>query len=249
MTRKKVGKDVRVVRAIGIELEGAWDDAPCNMKDDSSVNSSLGASGGTVGECISRPFTKLSNALAWMTTNYPNRVDGSCGLHVHVSTLAAGYTGLLAEPAFNKFFLWRMMRWGKAAQVPATHAFWSRLAGNNRYCKAAFQPNEQLNTGNRGLRYTQINFCAYKKYGTVEFRMLPMFEDKELSCGAVAALHATVEDYLRAALRHGLLAKPTKPIDAKVKVDESLFLEVCEVQRRAVPSYDEETAAASTTPF
>jgi len=188
----------RDYRLIGLELEGAWNRyINERIRTDVSVN----ARGDMVGE-IGSPPMRLPQALIWMRENYPDVVNASCGLHVHVS-LNDLDTARLTDPKFYEMFQQRFTEWGERNKIKGT--FWTRLKGKNRYCKNNFVPYQQL-SGN-GDRYTQINFCSYRKYKTVECRMLPAFKNVETSQLAVIEFVKIVQDYLKSCPKESLYQK------------------------------------------
>lgn len=64
------------------------------------------------------------------------------------------------------------------------------------YCKKEFvDPFVQAYPSEREPRYHQLNFC-WKKHGTMENRMLPMFQEAELSIKALLYYVEFVEKWL-----------------------------------------------------
>ena len=184
----------RFINQVGIELEGQWDEArmPRNLGTDGSLHGFSG--NGITGEARSRPMT--SRWAEWVRETYPDRVNISCGLHVHLSFRTEYQVMRLMDSQFRDYFMPRMRRWGVRNELPAEHAFFSRLAGRNQYCRSGWEPD----AGVRGLieRYCGINFVAIRVHGTVEFRFLPMFPSRQidLSIDAIRHLIRTVENYL-----------------------------------------------------
>jgi hypothetical protein len=200
------------INMVGVEMEGGWDpDNPTcdDIKSDCSVQvndhddddydeDDDGYSHGRYknGEYVTSPISKWQTLVNEMKDNYPDKVNSTCGLHVHVSvpTIPA-YEALMNERFYN--FLKKSLRvWGKKNNIPSHHNFWHRLKGNNQYCEDFHNPDSQVwETGKGGDRYCIVNYC-YSCHGTMEVRVLPMFEKKSLSVSAVERVLWTVQRYL-----------------------------------------------------
>jgi hypothetical protein len=190
----------RRIKAIGVELEGGWqNNTPAGMHRDGSVT----VDARYVGEISSEPLPDIAAAEAWMRVNYPQQVNSSCGLHVHVSTNELNYSRLM-EPEFAQFFEGRMAEFlsqGLANGRPGYDLLRQRFQGLNRYCQKKFIPEQQLFMRDRygdvttHPRYAQLNFC-YARHGTLECRMFPCFPNVDDGVAAVKAFYDTVFDYL-----------------------------------------------------
>lgn len=190
----------RRIKAIGVELEGGWqNNPPPDMHRDGSVT----VDARYVGEISSEPLPDIAAAEAWMRANYPQQVNSSCGLHVHVSTNELNYSRLM-EPEFAQFFEGRMAEFlsqGLANGRPGYDLLRQRFQGLNRYCQKKFIPEQQLFMRDRygdtatHPRYAQLNFC-YARHGTLECRMFPCFPSVDDGVAAVKAFYDTVFDYL-----------------------------------------------------
>lgn len=180
------------INKMGVELEGGWDIKPDGLKSDCSVS----ISGVNYrGEVCSRPNTTLNRLITWITENHPTKANGSCGLHVHVSLKSDLDYLRLTDKSFYDYFLDSFNQWGMK-NCPDHVEFWSRFHGFNGYCLKRLQPHKQINDQDKsGFRYTQLNFCK-ALHGTLEVRMLPMFEDKDLTISAVCKLAEIIESYL-----------------------------------------------------
>lgn len=185
------------VQKVGIELEGAFKKR-FNDRDihlDGSVTCPKGVKDWKerhLGE-VSSPALEVDKVEPWVREHYPDAVNASCGLHVHVSFGDDKDKAFerLSTRKFYKFFLEEMEKWGNEEGFPKDHDFWARLNGKNEYCKKAFVPSIQSKRRNKtgtpqlavtkgGDRYCQLNFC-YTLYGTVEARLLPGFPDVEVA--------------------------------------------------------------------
>lgn len=182
--------------AWGIELEGAWDDEPDEsdrLREDGSVRCQ--GEYFSCGELPSRPLRTLSELRSFLDGNYPDQIDVSCGMHVHISFTRLAYVDLLAEDsAFETFLVRRLERWGRKRNVRAP-GFWTRLRGDNGYC--GFGWNAESLAGADANRYIMVNFRSYARHGTVELRLLPMFGSAHAAYRAIVALLAIVSMYIR----------------------------------------------------
>lgn len=190
---------------MGVELEGGWDDdyhkvatkcTGAKGKTDSSVRGMSGA----IGEINTKPHTSLESLLEDVETMHPQYTNETAGLHIHTSFSPLD-TSMLTSEKFWKYFRARWLAWGEANEGKMTKKertwFWNRyherVTGQN-YCKAEFKPATQLE--NHEDKYTQLNFVAYSKYKTVECRLLPMFEQKEITVLAIQELSDIYDSYL-----------------------------------------------------
>jgi len=97
-------------------------------------------------------------------------------------------------------------------QTWEVEALANRLSGGNSYCLTEWRPGGILHTTRRegertdncrlqypstSTRYDAVNFNAVHKYGTVEFRMLPIFTDVEHSLSAMKVLLLVVTYCIR----------------------------------------------------
>lgn len=165
-------KEFKHIKKVGFELEGGWEEERFDaieeegmMKGDGSVE----VDDTLAGEIATRPFEDLTKAWKFTEKYYPDEVNRSCGLHVHISVSDMHYA-ILMERDFYKEFL----RWGHwigtkfKKRLPATYM--SRLKGENSFCQAKFIPERQID--DNGDRYTQLNYC-YDHHKTIENRMFP----------------------------------------------------------------------------
>jgi len=146
-----------------------------------------------IGEVVSQPM-KLKALIKFMDNNYPIKTNRSTGLHCHFSFKNVQDYGRLLERKFYYYLLDRLEKFGRENKLNPKGVFWERLKGKNTYCNRRFLAIGQKN-GTENERYTIINAC-YKKYGTLEIRVLPAFQKKRISLKAVKELHNIIEDYL-----------------------------------------------------
>ena len=146
------------------------------------------------GELASKPLDK-TEIKDFIKDNYPDEVNSSCGLHVHLSfNDDKRDVHILATKEFNDYFVKSMENWAIDRKLNNPSRFYHRLKGDQSYCKREFKGYSQLK--NSDDRYTQINFCSYAKFNTVEFRLATMFDNNDISVEYVDKLHAIVNDYL-----------------------------------------------------
>jgi len=202
---------------VGVELEGGWNkhygDVANTVRgaqahDDASVH---GTTAPYHGEIVTKPSESLDSILLDINALWPDAVNKTCGMHVHLSFSAMDMS-ILADSAFWKHYRARWWSWGEQHRGEDLGTFWERWHGHSTarrrpergadpsFCKAAFKPAEQLKL--QRDRYTQLNFCAWLKYRTLESRLLPMFPGPKGLGIAQNALVETVdifETYLNAA--------------------------------------------------
>lgn len=140
----------------------------------------------------------VGEALRQLTTLYPDITSKAAGMHVHMSFKEKTSISLLCSKAFFKFWQERWEEWGTRLKVKGV--FWERVRGENTYCRKT----EMSEWGGRkglvnsvGERYRAINFTSFEKHGTVEFRMLPMFQKGNLAVLAIENLVDIVETFLQ----------------------------------------------------
>jgi hypothetical protein len=131
-----------------------------------------------------------------MINGYPDKVNETCGLHVHISVPTVGAYEALATERFYNFMKFSLRVWAKKNKVSSSHRFWHRLAGKNTYCEDNFQPEDQIfDTYKSSARYAIINYC-FSCHGTMEVRVLPMFDKPKLAVSAVKNILWTTNKFL-----------------------------------------------------
>ena len=169
------------------------------------------------GEFVSPPST-VKELAEFMDKHYPDDIDESCGMHVHFSFVKEGHYGTLMEPRFYGYFLRMMQKFGEEHKLSKSDEFWERLAGKNNYCCNNRKSN-RTSVGYRRLvesqvydrtrnetRYHHLNFCK-ALHGTLEVRLLPMFNDKKLAIEAIHYLAWIIESYLAKRKRNKVFKK------------------------------------------
>lgn len=179
--------------SFGVELEGGWDVRP-PVPGSFARDGSVAVSGRFyVGEYRSPVFRSVQALAEWISAAYPQHVDGSCGLHVHVRgpwDLVSG----LSVPDAQRAFLDSLEEWGNQWGV-RSERFYDRIHGRNRYCCGVQEGYDLINaavSGSKGeWRYRAINFASgWHGPGRFEVRVLPMFKAARV---AVAAVEAVLE--------------------------------------------------------
>lgn len=158
------------------------------------------------GEAASPPCASWAAFENWITKWAPDKVNRSCGTHIHVSTLSPTDYDRLMGPAFYPYFKQCMTQWGEA-HLQADNEFWDRLRGKNEYCCAndatscghgtnAHDSETQHATSRKGsCRYAHVNFCK-QLHGTVEFRVFHGMKTPALIMSAAKALVACIDTFL-----------------------------------------------------
>jgi len=202
----KINKLLHVTK-FGVELEGGFTRKASGESyhgDGSvSVNSTEAVPVHFVGEVVSRPFTNMDMLLEWVNHYYPDRVNQSCGCHVHVSFNNRLAYMLTMSQDFYDYWYNAMDKWGHKVKLKSSSDYWRRLHGDNHYCKKMPKDSPHLVCeGQKGTRndygcdrYYQLNHC-FKKHKTLECRVLPCFKQKKITMLGVKAFIDLTNDYL-----------------------------------------------------
>lgn len=190
------GRKRNWILRLGVELEGAWNALPkgvTGLQRDGSLDP-LHQKNPTlrVGELPSPPYDQPS-IEQWMRLSYPHIVDEHCGMHVHMSFKTALTYQRLLCPEYDATVVEGFKKWAKAEGFPKDHHIWPRLNGESRYCQHVFYGDMQVTVQGKdydqrrpGHRYTVINRCYQR--GTMECRLLPMFETSDQAIRALREL-------------------------------------------------------------
>lgn len=211
------------IKRIGLELEGGWSYRPVpELRRDGSVE---GVRGEYVGEISSPPYALASNAEAWMRKYYPTSTNETCGFHIHVSLEPGHYMRLMSAEFFAAYQLayhqWGSNTWPSKNTDRWKEFFYERLQGRNRFCLPNFNPDTQTKVTSRrdpdtwNTRYAQLNFC-HALHGTLESRLLPMFEDPSLSASGMHVFLNLINAWLEQEL-----SKPNQEIVTDLIDDEA----------------------------
>jgi hypothetical protein len=198
----------KFINKMGVEIEGAWyNGQPYGLKSDSSVR----ARADYHGESVSDPIGSFRELTKFITDNYPEEKDESCGLHVHFSFNSLGYYSMLMDKGFMPYFSKFMKEWGETNAIRDTH-FWERLNDRNRFCRREVNPDQQVIHRDRGYsRYTQWNY-AWGVHKTAECRVLPVFASVKNAVKAVSAVRRCVGLWLGRVNKPGELESVELPM-------------------------------------
>lgn len=211
---------LRYINRIGVELEGGWNyTPPSRVYGDGSVTVSrtstncrnteictnhncsnceylefIGDGNRHAGEVGSEPL-RLKGALAFLDDNYPTETNESCGFHIHISLKNNHDYSRLMDRAFYSYLMVALENWGNENNIKNPQ-FWTRLEGENYFCKGDFIPDEQsVHTERNYERYTILNY-SLGVHGTLELRVLPMFKKVGTAKNVLEFYVKTVERYL-----------------------------------------------------
>jgi len=165
----------------------------CEMDCSCSCECECECDNSVVGEVSSHKL-KINEVEKWILDNYPNDVNSSTGLHIHLSFKndKQDYS-VIATEEFYEHFINELKLWAKERNINKDSRFIKRLNGVE-YAKRLFLAEEQINGNNE--RYTQINYCYHKFNGTVEIRVGNMFNDKTISVEYVQRVIRIFNEYL-----------------------------------------------------
>jgi hypothetical protein len=139
----------------------------------------------------------------WIRKYYPQEHNSDCGGHFHISFDNIQAFEFLCTKQFFNHFQRELYRWGVKANIKNAD-FWSRLRGDNSMCRTTFRGTEQLYTQNDSYpdcRYSILNF-QYNKHGTLEFRILPIFDEPKLYIKAIQVCMDITQKYLDKIANH-----------------------------------------------
>lgn len=193
------------IQAVGVELEGLWTRPGCTQSGchyptgDGSLHFQSIPMSGWVGEYRMGPFTSWAAAKEKLTSHWPDRVNRTCGLHVHVSLTQSGlYTALMTE-RFYAHMLSSLRRFARIHHYASSSPMMARLRGENSYCAIGYSDDavyRQANTrGKGGERYNAVNFCK-ALHGTVEIRVLPATASALRGLRSIDRVLRTINRYL-----------------------------------------------------
>lgn len=187
------------VKKVGVELEGAWRNLPGPMsvqrdvsffKNPETNKQELPPGMKHVGEIVSPAFfPKLMPA--WVRKYYPHMIDHACGMHIHMSFTCLREYATLMVPEYEATLLEYLTRWGNRNRICDEHPLWERLKGTTEYCRRIHWPDKQAQAPGKdwdhnrdGHRYTVVNY-GFGTHGTIECRVLPMFDSPDIAISAL----------------------------------------------------------------
>lgn len=217
---------------MGVELEGAWDKDPRTVAKDvkgaaGKGDQSVHGLPGQMGEITTFPHDDLGMLLEDIKKLHPVYTNFSAGLHIHASFSDLDLTMLTSED-FWRYFKKRWQEWGERWEGKMSREekaqFWDRYhcrsENAKRYCKDQFMPGQQLTAFAHDDRYTQLNFVSYKKFKTLECRLLPAFQNPEITVAAIEELSEIYDTFLHTYTFPGLSTKTELTQEADYLVDE-----------------------------
>jgi hypothetical protein len=155
----------------------------------------------SIGELTSPPL-EVEEVDTWMKKHYPQHVNETCGMHVHVSFKSALTYQRLMDPRYPATVLTYVGKWGKKAGLDPNHCLFDRIAGNSVFCKLQYTGDDQVmnfekdhNRERKGNRYTVINYC-WGRTSTLECRLLPAMPDVNIAIDAVKEFINITNSYL-----------------------------------------------------
>jgi len=181
------------INKVGIELEGGWH----QLKDTLHIvhDGSVNIEAPYTGEVVSKPLAP-HKIEEWLYFAYPDVLNETCGLHVHVSVKKPLYYAHLMELEFQTYLLEALLKWGHKTKIRKDHPFWKRMKGENTYASFNFWPERQWNKKeHHGERYTALNY-TWARFKTVECRVLPGFKQKETALEAIFTVIDAFESFL-----------------------------------------------------
>lgn len=195
------------IQRVGVELEGAWKrdrfDTFSKVKGwkyKEEVSSTV-KEFDVVGEIISEPMIR-KDVWPWMRAFYPQGTNRTCGIHVHMSFRHKSDYERLMDRRYHEHLLRGFVRFGHTRKIDVKHPFWERLTGRNAFCKDFFDPDAQAHYDGhsggqraRDHRFAAVNYC-FAQHKTLEYRVLPTFEDPTVAIRAVRRLLNLTEEYL-----------------------------------------------------
>jgi hypothetical protein len=187
-----LGKVKNRVALVGVELEGGWVTLPPGVAlehDGSVFNGRLPAGVKHIGELPLGPAIPAA-IDELMRINHPQKVNATCGMHVHMSFDTLWHYQTLMVEEYQKSMLHYLTKWAEEKKFKPEHHIWGRLRGESRYCQEKFWPDAQASTKRKGHdqnvhghRYTHVHYCG--RQGTIEVRTLPMMESLKTATSAV----------------------------------------------------------------
>lgn len=193
-----LGKVKNRVELVGVELEGGWVELPSGvnaLEHDGSVFGGRTPAGVKyIGELPIGPALPAGIGEL-IRINHPQKVNQTCGMHVHMSFPTLWYYHLLMVPEYQKSIVHYLTLWAQEQKFKDTHHIWGRLRGESRFCQEQFWPDAQASQKRKGHdqnvpghRYTHVHYCG--RQNTIEIRTLPMMDKIKT---AISAVHKVID--------------------------------------------------------
>lgn len=200
---------------VGLEVEGGWEGPKLVPPfDDLDLIADHSIDGTTlhrdkpmlsphVGEAVSKPLP-LAEVSPWIDKYWPTETNNTCGYHIHISLKNPLHYMLLTKKAYAILLYKQMNALGVERGFPKEHYLFKRLSGENPFCALSFDASGQINVREKRVgmrvRYGFLNF-AKNIHGTVEFRALPTFDNKDDARAFTMHFINVTEDYIASELR------------------------------------------------
>jgi hypothetical protein len=195
-----LGKVKNRVALVGVELEGGWIELPpgvAQLDHDGSVfNGRMPAGVRYIGELPIGPALPAGIGEL-IRQNHPQKVNNTCGMHVHMSFETLWYYHVLMVPEYTKTVIHYLTKWAEEQKFKDSHHIWPRLKGESRFCRDEFWPDMQAGTKRKdhnqerpGHRYTHVHYCGRHSPPTIEIRTLPMMDKIKT---AISAVHRVID--------------------------------------------------------
>jgi hypothetical protein len=227
------GKVYNRIYRIGIELEGGWIKLPPGVRQlqhDGSVQ--IEPQAGIplqIGELAIGPIT-LQEWPRWLKTHYPQKVNQTCGMHVHLQTTTSLAYARLMDARYPATVIDYFKRWSTREGLSKDHPIWNRLRGKSVYCQHLYMADDQIRNNSKdhdrarpGHRYTVINYC-HGRYGTVECRLLPMMDTVDQAERAIQEFVDITNGFLRATRKKEIKVSVSTEADAAVVDDMEIII-------------------------
>lgn len=199
----------------GIEIEAGWKPGThwstfndpsmvlltgWDIKNDGSIHGLGNSNEFTTGAYSIHDMEKFKHDIQKIM-QHVNRINKSCGLHIHLSFSSPIYYFLLSTAEFNKFFMDKFITKYSREECLRLH---------NTYCSSVFTKQENSN------RYKAINCQAYSEWKTIEFRLFrattkwnKIVKNVEFLVKTIDQFVISRKDYLNKLKRNGfVLSEP-----------------------------------------
>ena len=213
-----LGQTRNRIKLLGVELEGGWDTVPpgVGLAHDSSVFKNMRVDNINYGELPIGPIQPAA-LPRFIKKYYPDHVNFTCGLHVHMSFENIKHYYWLMAQEFQVTMVSYLVKWATKEGFPDDHYIWKRLSGKVKFCQQRFMPDDQYQIKRKDYlpeamvnRYTAVNYCG--RLNTIEVRVLPMMDTAEQAIRGVRE----IIDITNASLL--LLGEKEKPVVGKLEM-------------------------------
>ena len=200
------------IALIGVELEGGWTTIPKGLRREDFVrDGSLDPLARLHPEAfvmeLPSPALDQEAMETWMRNHWPQIIDVTCGMHVHVSFKSSLAYSKTVREEYPGTIVTYMRKWAEGERLPKTNPIWDRLDDKSEFCQHKFFGDDQLRNTRKdhdrhrkGHRYTVVNHC-WGRQPTAECRLLPMFSDAEQGIRAMQEVVSITNRFLAATAR------------------------------------------------